>query len=465
MSELGKVGAGQVDPGWLVEASGADAAEAAIIAASAQGPASVAPRAGALAPARPVAPAAPRNAPGPAYGSPEFERLLDATTKSTNRPDNRAQMLFDGVDSFAERKRLIENARESICLQTFIFTDDDTGWETARELAAAAQRGVKVRLIYDGLGSNRADSKIFDFMKQAGVEVREYGDPLRRFWDLNNRWHEKHLIVDGTVSVEGGMNIADEYALGGSGRLALRRPKESQTPWRDTDVRIEGPAVADAQAAFFKNWKELGDPVPRAEANRLLQKANENRVPGGPNVRLVQHRPDEDGDENTEQLYLAAIRSAEKSITIENAYFIPPEPIRKELIAAAKRGVDVRVMTNSEKTNDMGIVSECARYFYDDMIAAGVKIYERQTSTLHAKTATFDGTFSLVGSCNLNGRSEGLDSEAVMAIEDPATAKAMENRFASGLAEAKEVTKNELDHESFWTNVKQWGLHLLSWTF
>lgn len=478
------MGAGGIDPGRLAEAYGIDPTQADVgeieIQLGGPAPATNAPvesattarvgRAAALKPplGTPKA-AAPRNAPGPRFNTPEFERLMDAKTSSVARPNNECTMLYDGVQSFAARKELIENAKESICLQTFIFTDDETGWATARLLADAAKRGVKVRVIYDGLGSNRSDRRlsedIFDFMRKAGCEVREYGDPLRQFWDLNNRWHEKHLIVDGKVSIEGGMNIADEYAFGGSARLALRRPKQSQKGWRDADMKIEGPAVGDAQAAFFKNWKELGPAVPRAEAMRLIQRSGETAVPGGPKVRVVQHRPDEDDDENTHQLFLHSVGSAEKSITIENAYFNPPEDIREALIAAAKRGVDVRVMTNSRATNDMGAVSDAARYFYDDMIEAGVKIYERQTSTLHSKTATFDGEYSIVGSMNLNGRSETLDSEAVLATDDPAIATSLEKRFAQGLAEAKEVTRKELDAEDFWTNARQWGLSLFSWTF
>ena len=153
-------------------------------------------------------------------------------------------------------------------MQTFIFTNDETGWDMARSLAAAAQRGVKVRLIYDGMGSNRSGQEIFDFMKKAGVEVREYGDPLRQFWDINNRWHEKNFIVDGKAAITGCMNIADEYAFGGSGRLALGRPKESQKPWRDTDVKVEGPAVGDMTAAFLKD-------SPLSELCRALFNLNE----------------------------------------------------------------------------------------------------------------------------------------------------------------------------------------------
>ncbi len=408
---------------------------------------------------------ATRRAPGPPYGSAAFEAKLDRETGSVARPDNRATLLFDGVNSFAERKKLIEGAKDSIHLQTFIFTADDTGWELARSLAKKAQEGVDVRVIYDGVGSNRAEgSGIFEFMRKNGVEVKEYGDPLRQFWDLNNRWHEKHLIVDGKASIEGGMNIADEYALGGSGKLVFSRGnKQGDTPWRDADVKIEGPAVHDAQRAFLKNWESVGGKVSEADRRSLFP--TPERTPGGAKVRVVQHRPDEDGDENTGKLYLNAIRSAEKSITIENAYFVPPKELRNELIAAAKRGVDVKVMTNSRATNDTGVVSDASRYYYDDLVKAGVKIYERQTSTLHSKTATFDGKFSIVGSTNLNGRSDGLDSEAALAVTDGATARSLERRFAEGLPEAKAITTQELKKEGFFTNLKQWALSLFSWTF
>jgi len=460
ISGWGRTGrAAQFDAASQVESAEAPAASQAAQAAGPVGRAAAAQKVSVAAPAE------KRNAPGPAFGSPEFERVMDASTGSVSRANNKITMLFDGVDSFAERKKMIEGAKESICLQTFIFTNDETGRETAKLLSEAAQRGVKVRLIYDGMGSNRSGTEIFEQMKKAGVEVREYGDPLRQFWDINNRWHEKHLIVDGKEGITGGMNIADEYAFGGSGRQALGRPKESQNAWRDTDVKIEGPAVSDQQNAFLKNWKELGPPVPRAEAQRMLQKANETAVQGGPKARIVQHRPDEEGDGHTMALYKNAVRSAEKSITIENAYFNPPDDLKKELIAAAKRGVDVKIMTNSKATNDMGVVSDAARYHYDEMIAAGVKIYERQTSTLHSKTAAFDGKYSITGSVNLNARSDTLDSEVAMATDDPATAKALEKRFAQGLPETKQVTKKELEKESFWTNLKQWGMSLMDWTF
>jgi cardiolipin synthase len=304
---------------------------------------------------------------------------------------------------------------------------------------------------------------MFEMMRQAGVEVREYADPLRQFWDLNDRWHEKHLIVDGATSIEGGMNIASEYALGGSGKLVYSRGETGTEPWRDTDLQLEGPAVHDAQQAFVKNWNDLGKDVSAAERARLFPTLAP--ISGGATVRAVQARPDEEGQPNVDALYLHAINAAKKSITIENAYFVPTREIREALAAAARRGVEVKVMTNSRASNDFGAVSDAGRYFYDPLIEAGVKIHERVGSTLHSKTATFDGAFSIVGSANLNGRSKGRDSEFVLAISSPDTAAQLERRFDQGLAQTQRVTASELRNEGFFTNLKQWALSTLAWTF
>ncbi len=397
------------------------------------------------------------------YTSAGFDTLLDRATHSRNTAGNKVTMLFDGVNSFAARDKLIDGAKDSIHLQTFIFASDDTGWDLAKRLAKKAQEGVSVRVVYDGIGSNRADKAMFEFMQKAGVQVREYADPVRQFWDLNDRWHEKHLIVDGKASIEGGMNVANEYALGGSARLVYSRGEKGIEPWRDADVQIEGPGVADTQTAFLKNWKELGKDVTAAERARLFPTLTAQ--PGGATVRMVQERPEEDGQPNIEAIYLHSINAAKKSISIENAYFVPSKPLREALAAAARRGVDVTVMTNSRASNDFAAVTDCSRYFYDAMISAGVKIHERQGSTLHSKTATFDGQFSLVGSANLNGRSSGRDSEFVVAIQGEGTAVQLEQRFAQGLKQTQKVTAKELQGEGFFTNLRQWAFSTLAWTF
>lgn len=410
----------------------------------------------------------PPTAPPPSgFRSAAFEARLDSETKSRNVAGNTVSMLYDGVQSFAEREKMIGSAKHSVCFQTFIFNSDETGWKLANQLAAKAKEGVEVRVIYDAMGSGRADPKMFQMMKDAGVDVRAYGEKWK-VWDINDRWHEKNLIVDGQQAVLGGMNIADEYALGGSGKMVLSRGGGKQgngtDAWRDTDIKLEGPAVRDSMNAFLRNWNEAGAPIAEAAKAKLYPPLVARE--GGPSVRVVQHNPEVKGlEEAATKLYTRSIDTAQKSITIENAYFLPPPEVRKALIAAARRGVDVKVMTNSREANDMGFVSDAARHFYDDMMKAGVKIYEKHGGTLHAKTATFDGEFSIVGSVNLNGRSKNTDAEIALAVTDPSTAKSLEQRFAGGLKETTQVTMAELKKESFVTNLKQWALSLAAWTF
>ncbi len=392
-----------------------------------------------------------------------FEAQLDRETNSRSLAGNKVQMLFDGVNSFAERNKMIDGAKESICFQTFIFNSDDTGWELAKKLAAKAQEGVQVRVIYDATGSNRADPRMFELMKQAGVDVKPYGEKYK-VWDANDRWHEKHLIVDGRASVQGGMNVANEYAFGGSGKMVFSRSTQGTEAWRDADMKLEGPAVADTMKAFVRNWDELGGALNEGDRQKLFPPLTEQT--GGPSVRVVQSNPEVKGLVGTnDKLYLRAIENAQKRITIENAYFLPPPEIRAALTAAAKRGVEVKVITNGRASSDMGFVADAARYFYDDLMKAGVQIYEKQGGTLHSKTATFDGEFSVVGSVNMNGRSKNQDSEVALAVQDDATARQLEQRFASGLQETKPVVMADLQKESFMTNLKQWALSTLAWTF
>jgi len=416
-------------------------------------------------PAAPAALVAASKAPAAitAFDAPSFNATLDRTTNSRNTAGNKLTMLFDGAKSFPERNKMIDGAKESINLQTFIFASDDTGWELANRLAAKAREGVKVKVIYDGMGSNRADPKMFQMMQAAGVEVMPYAKPLDQPWNLNDRWHEKHLIVDGKASIEGGMNIANEYAFGGSGKMVFSRGKTATEPWRDADMKLEGPAVHDTQAAFLRNWESVGGKVGAEEKAKLFPPLSPSV--DGSKVRVVQHRPDQEGDANTTNLYRQAIDTATRSITIENAYFLPPKELRDALVRAAHRGVDVKVMTNSRASNDTGVVSDAARYFYDDLIKAGVKVFEKQGATIHSKTATFDGAFSLVGSANLNGRSDGRDSEDVLAVRDTTVATQLEARFASGVSQTKPVTGQDLKNEGFFTNLKQWALSTLAWTF
>jgi cardiolipin synthase len=219
---------------------------------------------------------------------PDVFSTLDAQTASRALPGNKVELLFDGVSSFAARNHLIDGARESICLQTYIFSSDDTGWALAAKLAAKAQEGVQVRVIVDAMGCRATDPKVFDLMRRAGVDVRIHA-PLYELASLNNRWHEKLLLIDGRVSIQGGMNIADEYALGGSDRLVFSITSAGLEPFRDVDLKLDGPSVAQAMKAFVRNWGELGGVLTEADTAKLFPSLGTQ--PNGVAVRVVHSNP------------------------------------------------------------------------------------------------------------------------------------------------------------------------------
>ncbi|MDP7040990.1 MAG: phosphatidylserine/phosphatidylglycerophosphate/cardiolipin synthase family protein [Myxococcota bacterium] len=407
-------------------------------------------RSASLSPERNVQPGSQGQALAPALGSPAFEAKLDQLTHSKSLPGNKIDLLRNGQEIFAARHKLIDEAKHSIHIQTFIIKSDKTGWDFAQRLAEKAQQGVSVKLIYDGLGSPKTNSKLFRYLRDNGVEVRRRS----RFWlwDFGDRWHEKTMVVDGQKAIVGGSNIADEYFMGKSMKRSGTRSGR-KAAWRDTDILVEGPSAREVQKAFVQNWCDVDGKFTPDQREHLYPPTA--TYAENINVRFVQHRPEEDKDDNTANLYLEAINAARTSIRIENAYFVPPEKLREALIDAARRGVDVQIMTNGISSTNHKAVSNAGRYYYDDLLAAGVKIYEWQGPTLHSKTATFDGQYALIGSMNLNGRSQVYDSESVIATRSLACAQELEEHFAQGLDKCREVSTSDLEEEGLFTNLKQ----------
>lgn len=387
-------------------------------------------------------------------------------TNGVARGGNQVRVLLDGVASFGERERLIGSATTSIHLQTFIFRSDRTGWSVARQLVDKAREGVHVRVIFDQLGSAGMSAEMLDFMKAGGVEARGHGHLVTEPLKLNARWHQKHLVVDGRAAIEGGMNIGDEYALGGTGKMVMKKGFASE-PFRDVDVLVRGPAVGDVQRHFLENWEALDGSVSPEEKQLTNFEAELARAPGpdAASVRFVHARG---GDADVTNAYLDAIRLAQTSIVIENAYVLPSAQLRNALAEAAANGVDVRIMANGtgNTTGHNNIAATAARSYYRDMIAAGVKIYERQSGgLLHAKTAVFDARRSIIGSHNLNGRSRYLDSESIVVVEDPMTATELGQRFDDGLQGTARVTLNTLESTPRLQKSYQKVLEPFGWTF
>ncbi len=337
-------------------------------------------------------------------------------------PGNRVALFVRGKELFPSMAEAIEGASRSVNLEMYIFEGTITARTFAELLAKKARQGVRVRLIYDSVGSMEIDPAQVTSMRNAGVQLLEYHPvaPWRPRWAWNKRDHRKLLVCDGRIAFAGGANISDENApadLGGG-------------DWRDAHVRVEGPTAYDLDRLFRTVWfnetgrwfESEGDPASR---------------PGAASVRVVA---------NSELLnrfvireaYLNALRAAREEVSIANAYFIPTWHIRRALAQAARRGVAVRILVPG--TSDSSSVWHAMRSKYDYLLARGVRIFEWQGPMMHAKAVCVDRHWCSVGTYNLDHRSLMFNLEVNLNILDRETARALAAQFERGLEGSREIT-------------------------
>jgi cardiolipin synthase len=331
---------------------------------------------------------------------------------------NRVQLLLDGPATYDAMFAAMRNATATIDIESYIIDDGPVGQKFAALLLERHAAGVEVNVIYDSVGAFKTKDAYFDRLRAAGVHVVEFNPiSLRnatKLWKLNHRDHRKLTIVDGRVAFLGGINIDEVYASssstsGGSssGGSSSATKKAKQSGWRDTDVRIEGPVVADFQRLFLHTWREQHGPA--LDESRYFPPL----LPVGTEiVRAIGSSP-EDAFSVTYLSLMAAIINAQRFIYITNAYFVPDPQLVQALIEAAGRGVDVRLILPS--TSDSRSAAYAAHSHYAELLKGGVKIYERQVALLHAKTAVIDGVWSTVGSSNLDWRS-AVDNDELNAV-------------------------------------------------
>ena len=372
---------------------------------------------------------------------------------------NKATLLESGEEAHEAMLEAVRNARETINFETYIFQDDDVGREFADLLIQKAREGVRVNLIYDSFGSIGTPSSFFDRMRDAGVQVVEFNpfNPLKTLWKWrpNHRDHRKILVVDGVIAFTGGVNISNVYSkkrhlASGAGSSG----SEADLPWRDTHVKIEGPAVAEFQRLFLDTWAWVDGPVDPKQ--KYFLRINER---GDSLVMVVGSTP---GQSNriTYLMYLSAIRNARSSIHLTVAYFSPVSELVKALARAAKRGVDVRIVV--PQASDSPVSLRAGEYYYTRLLKAGVKLYRRKGGVLHAKTAVIDGVWSTVGSTNLDLRSFWYNDEANAVILGKEFAVSMEKLFNEDLEESDPLTLEKWKSRPKRNRLKEWGAHLIS---
>jgi cardiolipin synthase len=367
-----------------------------------------------------------------------FSRHLAYEQEITGAPlsaDNRVTLLQDGPSTYRALYAALEGAKTTINMETYIFEDDEVGKKFANELEAAAARGVTVNLIYDSVGTIKTPRAFFEDLAAHGVHTLEFNpvNPLTAHgdWELNQRDHRKLTVVDGRAAFVGGINISSVYSGGSFSQSSKNRPNQ-KVPWRDTDLEIEGPVVADFQRLFIDTWsRQKGPPLPPADYYPTLQRQ------GGVVVRAIGGT----AAEPYSQIYatfISAIRSAETSILLANAYFDPDPQLLGALVDAARRGVDVELLLPS--VSDSWLVLAAGRRHYGELLEAGVKIHERRGALLHSKTTVIDGVWSAVGSTNLDWRSFLHNDEINAIVLSAGFGDQMQAAFRKDLESSTPVT-------------------------
>lgn len=338
-------------------------------------------------------------------------------------PGNSVRLLKDATENYPAWLEAISGARQRIHFESYFIEDDRTGEVFAEALIRKAREGVRVRLVYDWLGSfGKASGRFWQRMREAGIEVRSFNPP--RF-DSPLGWlsrdHRKMLVVDGRVGFVSGLCVGAAWE---------GEPEKGIAPWRDTGVEIRGPAVVEVERAFAEIWQLMGPPIPESDLDCRECAAEEGDVA----LRVVATVPATAGMLRLDQLMAALAR---KRIWITDAYYGGLSIYVQALRAAARAGVDVRLLLPN--TTDLPLLQPLSRAGYRPLLEAGVRIFEWKGPMLHAKTAVTDGRWARVGSTNLNIASWLGNCELDVVIEDSGFASVMEEQYLRDLEHATEI--------------------------
>ncbi|MEO8478850.1 MAG: phospholipase D-like domain-containing protein [Gemmatimonadota bacterium] len=361
----------------------------------------------------------------PADGD-ELNRAIDRAADCSAIPGNRVRLLIDGPENYTAMLDMIESATRRIHLENYIFRCDTIGCQFADALARKALSGVRVRVLYDWLGSISTPRRHWRMLRDAGVEVRAFSTPrLTDPMALVSRDHRKLLSVDGARAVTGGLCIGDEW---------VGDPERKHAPWRDTGILVEGPAARAMDHAFGSTWTHAGGTAP----DDSVEVADDVAEEGTTAIRVVATKP---GDGRAWRVLDLLLALATERIWVTDAYLAAPDRLYQVFQDAAADGVDVRLLVPGG--SDIPLVRNISRTGYRRLLRSNVRIWEWGGIMLHAKTATIDGRWSRIGSSNLNPSSLLANWEIDLFIEDAALAEAMEQRYSEDLAGSGEVVTRQ----------------------
>ena len=374
-----------------------------------------------------------------------FLQTMHALTGSALQGGNRIDLLENGDQIFPSMLAAIRAAKQTVNMEFYIYWDGEIARTFAELLAEKARAGVAVKVILDAVGSAPMSEEIIDFMRGNGVDLEWY-HPIRWYTlsRVNHRTHRKLLIVDGRVGFTGGVGIADEW-LGNA---------EDSNHWRETMVRVEGPAVTQMQFAFMDNWVKS-----RGEILTGLSYFPELPPSGDRLAQVIKSSPSE-GVSSVKLLYTISIVSAKQSILIANAYFIPDRDTIRALEGAVRRGVSVKVIVPGVWT-DTPIVRQASRWHYEMLLRRGIRIFEYQKTMMHSKTMVVDGIWTTIGSSNFDDRSFRLNDEVNVNIYDEEIAAQMEEMYERDLERSVEIKLGRFKRRSLFARIKEAGARIV----
>lgn len=405
-------------------------------------------------------------------------------------------LLPDGAQAFHAMITAIDGAREEVLLETYIMRDDRLGEAVQQALIRAASRGVRTYVLADAVGSMNTSDKFWETLVEQGVEVRHFHRVWHHPFEALRRDHRKILVCDRRVAFTGGMNIGEEYGS------SIRARRDA---WRDTFVQVEGSVARELAAVFAEGWDRARGPdlpgleyvswsatdetapqsqvgtvgsgqLKRALRQKLKQRLGPQRdrlrgrrvrsaidaaAPHDRAVLVLDPRPGR-GQREMLGVLAALIGGARKTLWITTPYFAPPNRALTLLLAAAQHGVDVRLLLPSERT-DVPLIRHAAHGAYQRLLQGGVRLFEYQRATLHAKTAVVDGYVSLIGSSNLDFRSFWLNAECNVLVFDDACAATLERNFQEDLTNSHEIVMDEWKQRTWSHRLLDRTARMLRW--
>ena len=379
--------------------------------------------------------------------SAEFLNELEPLVNSKITRNNEIEVIENGDHFYEAELDAMRRARHSINIEAYIFHNGKLTDEVLQVLTERAREGVHVNLVLDAAGSLSTRKSHFKALKDAGGNVDWYHRLRLHNWFLaNNRTHREITVIDGSIAFVGGAGYADWWRYG----------TKSEPRWRDTMVRIRGDAVRAIQGTYLENYLEAsgriingGDYFPPATPD-----------PGKTTALVITSTPSSGGSTRARVLFQTLIAGARKSIYITTPYFLPDRSMTDELVRAAEQGVSVNVIVPG-KHDDHALTRSSGRSAYGRLLKAGAKVYEYETSMIHAKIAIFDGVWSVVGSTNLDNRSFGINDEINVAVLDGLIADRLTRDFEEDARQSRKISLED------WKNrpISERLLEMLGWVF